>query len=931
MTDGEERERVRTLVAECLERREREGDAAVEAVCAAHPGDAAAIRARLAVLAELGFLGGGDAPPAFPERLGDFRLLRCLGGGGMGVVYLARQESLGREVALKLVRPEQLYFPDARERFQREAHAIARLQHPAIVPIYAFGEEHGVPYFAMERVDGLGLDAVLERLAGRPPQELDGAALGALFGLDAPEARRTFGASWVEACFRLAQQVAEALEHAHERGVVHRDVKPSNVMVTRDGRAHLFDFGLSSAHDTSRITKSGALLGSLPWLPPERVRGAGEPRAAGDVWSLGVTLYELLALELPFRGADSEALRGAILHAEPPPLSVRNPAVPWDAETVCLTALERDPARRYATAGAFARDLGHVLALRPIEARRAGWRLRARRWVQRHPARSVALAAALLGVLVLPSAFLLQQHAANLRIRTALDAESAAKREAERQRDQAHANYVRALDAIDVFLKRAGAEKLANVPQMETLRRDLLQEALRFYRQLLEEGHADVFLRRETARAGTKLVQVELELGMEEAARAELAGRIAMLDAAVAAVPDDVELRFALALAWSDLARVQSRQEKLADAVASYGEAIERFTKVVATRADDGESERQLAHSVGTRGESLTRLGRIAEAIADGLRAVALLEKLVARAPDDVSSRFELGRVLEYLGTAYEAEDRLDDSLAAELRAERELKACVEASRRVDQDFLQYYAIALHDVGTHHLRARAFADAEQKFREAVRIRQKLADDFPAILAYRWDLAESRMDLGETLRALGRREEAGEAFAQALVLQQALVRESPGRVGFRSEMAATLSQQADLLREDGKLEEAGTLVRQAIRAQEECLAATPGDPDCNHFMVRHRIVLGRVLAELRDFDGAVAAFRAALPCCGKRGADRRELAAACNDAAALLDGAAELDEAEIEKRGKELAAVANEALAPLSAAAAPPRSPGPERH
>jgi tetratricopeptide (TPR) repeat protein len=927
MTDGEERERVRTLVAECLERREREGDAAVEAVCAAHPGDAAAIRARLAVLAELGFLGGGDAPPpTFPERLGDFRLLRCLGGGGMGVVYLARQESLGREVALKLVRPEQLYFPDARERFQREAHAIARLQHPAIVPIYAFGEEHGVPYFAMERVDGLGLDAVLERLAGRPPQELDGAALGALFGLDAPEARRTFGASWVEACFRLAEQVAGALEHAHQRGVVHRDVKPSNVMVTRDGRAHLFDFGLSSAHDASRLTKSGALLGSLPYLPPERVRGAAEPRAAGDVWSLGVSLYELLALELPFRGGDAEALRGAILHAEPPPLSVRNPAVPWDAETVCLTALERDPARRYATAGAFARDLGHVLALRPIEARRAGWRLRARRWVQRHPARSVALAAALLGVLVLPSALLLQQHAANRRIRTALEAESSAKREAERQRDQAHANYVRALDAIDVFLKRAGAEKLANVPQMEKLRRDLLQEALRFYRQLLEEGHDDVFLRRETARAGTKLVQVELE----EAARAELAGRIAMLDAAIAAAPDEVDLRFALALAWSDLARVQSRQEKLADAVASYGEAIERFTKVVATRADDGESERQLAHSVGTRGESLTRLGRTAEAIEDGLRAVALLENLVARAPEDVSSRFELGRVLEYLGTAYEAEDRQGEALAAEQRAERELAACVEAARG-DQDFLQYYAIALHDVGTHHLRARAFADAERKFREAVRIRQKLADDYPAILAYRWDLGESHMDLGETLRALGRRDEAGASFAQALALQQALVRESPGRVGFRSELAATLSQQADLLREDGKLEEAGALVRQAIRAQEECLAATPGDPDCNHFMVRHRIVLGRVLAESRDFDGAVAAFRAALPCCGKRGADRRELAAACSDAAALLEGAAELDEADLEKRRNELAAVASEALAPLSTSAAPPPSPGPERH
>src|SRR5262249_15310747 len=162
---------------------------------------------------------------------------------------------------------------------------------------------------------------------------------------------------WVETCLRIARQVAEALDHAHERGVVHRDVKPSNVMLTHDGRAHLFDFGLSSAREAARITKSGALLGSLPFLPPERRRGAAEPGRAGDVWSLGVTLYELLTLELPFRGADAEALRAAILRGEPALPSSRNPTVPWDAETVCLTSLERDPARRYASAAAFARDL----------------------------------------------------------------------------------------------------------------------------------------------------------------------------------------------------------------------------------------------------------------------------------------------------------------------------------------------------------------------------------------------------------------------------------------------------------------------------------------------------------------------------------------------------------------------------------------------
>src|SRR5262249_37822739 len=150
-------------------------------------------------------------------------------------------------------------------------------------------------------------------------------------------------------------------------------------------------------------------------------------------------------------------------------------------------------------------------------------------------------------------ALLLQQHSANRRIRRALDAETGAKREVERQRDEAKANYVHALDAIDVFLKRAGSEKLAHVPQMERLRRDLLEEALRFYRQLLAEGHDDVFLRRETARAGTKLVQVELELGIGDAARAGIAAGIGMLGAAVAAPPDGAVPPLATRPARADL------------------------------------------------------------------------------------------------------------------------------------------------------------------------------------------------------------------------------------------------------------------------------------------------------------------------------------------------------------------------------------------
>src|SRR5262245_60032547 len=172
-------DRVESLVAQCLERAETDGASAVDAVCARHPDLADAVRERLAALDVLGLVGAAPAAAqsGFPERLGEFRLLRRLGGGGMGVVYLAEQSKLGRRVALKLIRPEHLYFPGARERFRREVEAVARLQHPGIVPVHTVGEEGGIPYFTMEYVEGHTLEDVLRALRGRSPVELSSSDL----------------------------------------------------------------------------------------------------------------------------------------------------------------------------------------------------------------------------------------------------------------------------------------------------------------------------------------------------------------------------------------------------------------------------------------------------------------------------------------------------------------------------------------------------------------------------------------------------------------------------------------------------------------------------------------------------------------------------------------------------------------------------------
>ncbi|MBI4879597.1 MAG: protein kinase [Planctomycetes bacterium] len=396
---------VQDLVIECLDRLEAQGLKAIDDVCREHPEHAGAIRRKLAKLQEVGLLDDAAAAPAaqgevrIPEKLGEFRLLAKLGGGGMGVVYLAEQEGLGRQVALKLIKPEQLRFPGVRERFRREVKTIAKLKHPGIVPIYTVGEDAGIPYFVMEHVRGATLDEVLAALRGRKPETLSGADMAAAVAERAGGAEGTgpelavaylFSGSWEQCCLRAVQQVAEALEHAHRRGILHRDIKPSNVMITPAGRALLFDFGLATGEDVTRLTRTGVRLGSLYYMSPEQARGEFDRLdVRTDVYSLGVTLYELLALRPAFAGDSAHEVFQAIQEGKPQPLRRRNPAVSWEAEAVCAKAIDAAAARRYGRAADLARDLGNALDHRPLEARRGGALSRARRLALRGPARWV--------------------------------------------------------------------------------------------------------------------------------------------------------------------------------------------------------------------------------------------------------------------------------------------------------------------------------------------------------------------------------------------------------------------------------------------------------------------------------------------------------------------------------------------------------------
>ncbi|MCA9319205.1 MAG: serine/threonine protein kinase, partial [Planctomycetes bacterium] len=414
------------LVAEGLERLPVEGPAVVDELARRCPELALDIRQALDLGHELGLVESGNQSVSqeHPDRLGEFQLLEVIGGGGMGVVYRAEQVGLGRPVALKVIRPELLHVAAARERFRREALAVARLQHPGIVPIHTVGEDGGVPYLAMELVDGRPLSTVLHDLASRDDRSArssrdlfrpDGTESGSTS--DANASSRSAGpATWVTACVALVRQIAEALEHAHTRGVAHRDVKPSNVMITGSGRALLLDFGLARETSMSRMTRTGSRPGSLPYMAPERLLAADDSvidECLADVYSLGVTLYEMLTLELPFTARNPDLLVKRVLEGKAPRLRGVVPGADWDLENIVQTAMEPDMSRRYQTAGDFARDLGNLLAGRPVEARRSGIIRRSARWVRRRPAGAAAVFFAVLALGVVPGAWALRERALN--------------------------------------------------------------------------------------------------------------------------------------------------------------------------------------------------------------------------------------------------------------------------------------------------------------------------------------------------------------------------------------------------------------------------------------------------------------------------------------------------------------------------------------
>jgi hypothetical protein len=411
-------------------------------------------------------------PPSLPEAIGKYTIERFIESGGMGDVYLARDPALDRAVAIKFLR-EGFDNQEMRERFEREARAAGQLLHPHIVAVFDAGRAEGRPYIASAFVPGRSLDRVLAEL---------------------PEGQTMPRRQAVE----LARKLAEALAYAHKNGVVHRDVKPGNVMLRDDGEPLLMDFGLAARADEERMTLDGQFLGTPQYTAPEQWQGQAGP--ASDQYSLGCLLFELLCGRPPFAGGgDVEHYLFLHLHQPAPSPRAFRREQPRDLETVVLKCLEKEPGRRYGDCQALADDLRRWLEGEPIAARRAGPVERAVKWARRNPAvaaLTAVVALLLVAGVVVSTAFAIRAGEESRRADSRAD-------EADRERGLARQATVKEVET------RKDAEKQAMAAREQAYRADSFSHAL-----LLEPAVRALVDHRDAAR-GAELLSL-CPTGMEK-------------------------------------------------------------------------------------------------------------------------------------------------------------------------------------------------------------------------------------------------------------------------------------------------------------------------------------------------------------------------------------------------------------------------------
>jgi serine/threonine-protein kinase len=855
--DATRRELLEPLVDEYV--RQHDGDLGR---CLAAPPISSSVRQALSAVADpdvqttLTYLGpeSGSAPPAVGTPTssgGRFRILRPHAHGGLGEVYVARDEELGREVALKEILPRHATNTDLRSRFVLEAEIAGNLEHPGIVPVYGLGTDtDGRPFYAMRFIQG---DSLREAIA--------------TYHHDAPMLDPA--GQWLRLRKLLGRfiDVCEAIAYAHSRGVLHRDLKPDNVMLGRYGETLIVDWGLAKplGHGAEEITSpgvereatlvppsggsheptvAGQVLGTPAYMSPEQARGELDRLGPGtDTYSLGATLYCLLTGGAPVTGATVQEVLEKVVRGEvPPPRSLR-PEVPRPLEAVCLKALALRPEDRYPSVRALAEEVEHWLADEPVSAYREGLAQRAGRWMRHHRAATQAAAAALAVIAVVATVAALLINAARQTATRALGAERDARLAEAAARGLAESRLRVASRAIDDMYTRVAERWISQQPHLEALHREFLEKARDLYLELAKDAGGDLDTRVRTGIATLRLGDIQAKLGQSQHAEQAYQQARGIFEGLSAAHPTEPRYRSELARVWLNLGNLLERGGRYKESEPALSRSVDLVRALRREGVDTADARHCLAEALDDLGRLLKRTRRPRDAERSHREAIALAEELIRASPGEPKYRFQLAGTLHNLGLLEYQDGRVEESIGAIK------KALVLYDRLIAEDpsvpvYRRDVASSASALGVLLAEDGRFREAEASYRKALALLEKLVTDFPRIPNYRLTALNVRGNLANVLKLMHRLTEAEEMTRSAIPRAESLVADFPGVPEYRVALARAQNSHGSLLVLIDQPRGSEEIYRRAIAGMESLVADDPAVPS-------HRQLLAVYLHNLAE--------------------------------------------------------------------------------
>jgi len=790
-----------------------------------------------------------------PEQIGDFRIVREVGRGGMGVVYEAEQQSLGRRVALKVLPSDILLSEKQVQRFQREAQAAAKLHHTNIVPVFGVGRHDGFHYYVMQFIDGLSLDKVIQSLPlASDGSEQDRDQTGA--GISSPndEARsvvqRVRADHW-RSVARIGHQVAQAIQYAHEQGTLHRDIKPANLIIDDTGTVWVTDFGLAKREQQDDLTRTGDIVGTIRYMAPEQLHG--EHGARSDIHSLGLTLYELVALR-PARNEETRtALIRQVLEDTPPRPRRVNPEVPVDLETIILKATAREPHRRYQTAAELAADLANFVEGRPIRARKTTGIERCWLWARRNPAlASTGLLAALLLVVTAVVGW-----TGYVRTRSALG--------------RAESNLSLAMEAFeDVFTQLGSVGGLSPVaededslpeyqPMVSAKDAKILEDLLKFYDRFAAENQGNARLQLETARAYQRVGQIQNRLGQFEKAEPALRRALSIYEQTAEGASGAESLKLDVARTLNELSHTCQMTARFGEARKSCEKALELLDglEVSGARPEEVLFAMAQAHQ---RMSAAWHFGRVPHSAVHHTQIAArILERLISEHPDCPAYRHALAIGYRDWAMLSARQGKWDSSKQYSRKAVDLLRGLVKQYPAVPDyryDFIMTSTRGLYGSGRRLSGVdRQSHRSKELCLEALTHAKALVTDYPTVPAYKYALALALQKAGAMRQAGGEREAAESLLRQASEILAQLVEEYPAVLVYRMSLVHANMSLASLLRQNRRSEEARDRIRRSISMVQELDQEPIGGRMKQRVLFRMYQLLHQVLTESGDADGA----------------------------------------------------------------------------